>query len=126
MKNRVRLALALMAVAVAARLVLAQPADDPLDPVRVAGDTHRLALDNAFVRVLDVRLPPGKIEPRHRHPHGMSVYFTDWEAKVTPDGKPTEVHPRKAGTFAWNEAVIHTVQNAGKTEGHILRIELKF
>jgi len=126
MKNGVRLALALMAVAVAARLVLAQPADDPLDPVRVAGDTHRLALDNAFVRVLDVRLPPGKIEPRHRHPHGMSVYFTDWEAKVTPDGKPTEVHPRKAGTFAWNEAVIHTVQNAGKTEGHILRIELKF
>ena len=126
MKNRVRLALALTAVAVAARLVLAQPADDPLDPVRVAGDTHRLALDNAFVRVLDVRLPPGKIEPRHRHPHGMSVYFTDWEAKVTPDGKPTEVHPRKAGTFAWNEAVIHTVQNAGKTEGHILRIELKF
>ena len=52
--------------------------------------------------------------------------FTDWEAKVTPDGQPTEVHPRKAGTFAWNEAVIHTVQNAGKTEGHILRIELKF
>ena len=126
MKNRVRLGLAMMAVAVAARLVLAQPADDPLDPVRVAGDTHRLALDNQFVRVLDVRLPPGKIEPRHRHPHGMSVYFTDWEAKVTPDGKPTEVHPRKAGTFAWNEAVIHTVQNAGKTEGHILRIELKF
>ena len=126
MKNRVRLGLAMMAVAVAARLVLAQPADAPLDPVRVAGDTHRLALDNQFVRVLDVRLPPGKIEPRHRHPHGMSVYFTDWEAKVTPDGKPTEVHPRKAGTFAWNEAVIHTVQNAGKTEGHILRIELKF
>ena len=56
----------------------------------------------------------------------MSVYFTDWKAKVTADGQPAEVHPRKAGTFAWNEAVIHTVQNAGKTEGHILRIELKF
>ena len=93
--------------------------------MRVAGDTHRLAFENQFVRVLDVHLPPGKVEPRHRHPHGMSVYFTDWEAKVTPEGKPTEVHPRKAGTFAWNEAVIHTVQNAGKTEGHILRIELE-
>ena len=55
----------------------------------------------------------------------MSVYFTDWEAKVTVDGKAAETHARKAGTFAWNEAVIHTVQNAGKTEGHILRIELK-
>src|SRR4051812_23758680 len=111
---------------VGARLAFSQAAEDPLDPIRVAGDTHRVGLDNAFVRVLDVRLPPGKVEPRHRHPHGMSVYFTDWEAKVTPDGGQTEVHHRKAGTFAWNEAVIHTVQNAGTTEGHILRIELKF
>ncbi len=126
MKNRVLLAVVTVAAAVAARMALSQPAQDPLDPVLVAGDTHRLAFENQFVRVLDVHLPPGKVEPRHRHPHGMSVYFTDWEAKVTPDGMPTEVHPRKAGTFAWNEAVIHTVQNAGPTEGHILRIELKF
>jgi len=125
-KKKVLLAVAVGAAVLAGRLVLSQPADDALDPVRVAADTHRVALDNQFVRVLDVHLPPGKVEPRHRHPHGMSVYFTDWEAKVTPDGQPTEVHPRKAGTFAWNEAVIHTVQNAGKTEGHILRIELKF
>ena len=100
--------------------------EDPLDPIRVAGDTHKVALDNKFVRVLEVRLPPGKVEPRHRHPHGMSVYFSDWDAKVTADGAATEVHHRKAGTFAWNEAIIHSVQNAGTTEGRILRIELKF
>ena len=126
MKKKALLAVALAAAVLAGRLALSQPAEDPLDPVRVAGDTHRMAFENQFVRVLDVHLPPGKIEPRHRHPHGMSVYFTDWEAKVTPDGQPAEIHPRKAGTFAWNEAVIHTVQNAGTTEGHILRIELKF
>ena len=126
MRKKALLALAVGTAVLAGRLVLSQPADDALDPVRVAADTHRVALENQFVRVLDVHLPPGKVEPRHRHPHGMSVYFTDWEAKVTPDGQPTEVHPRKAGTFAWNEAVVHTVQNAGKTEGHILRIELKF
>jgi len=119
------LAAAGAAAAFAARVASAQ-AEDPLDPVRVAADTHRIALENKFVRVLDVRLPPGKVEPRHRHPHGMSVYFTDWDAKVTPDGKPTETRHRAAGTFAWSEAVIHTVQNAGPTEGHILRIELKF
>jgi quercetin dioxygenase-like cupin family protein len=114
------------AVAVpAARWALAQSPTDPLDPVRVAGDTHRLAFENGFVRVLDVHLPPGKVEPRHRHPHGMSVYFTDWEAKVTADGKAPDVHPRRAGTFAWSEAVVHSVENVGRTEGHILRIELK-
>lgn len=126
MTKKLLIAGAAVTAALAARLVLSQAAEDPLDPVRVAADTHRVALENQFVRVLDVHLPPGKVEPRHRHPHGMSVYFTDWEAKVTADGQPAEVHPRKAGTFAWNEAVIHTVQNAGKTEGHILRIELKF
>ena len=87
MKNRVLLALATAAVAVAARMAVSQPAEDPLDPVRVAADTHRIAFENEFVRVLDVHLPPGKVEPRHRHPHGMSVYFTDWHAKVTPDGQ---------------------------------------
>jgi quercetin dioxygenase-like cupin family protein len=102
-----------------------QSKDDPLDAVRAAPDTHKLAFENAFVRVLDVRVPPGSIEKRHRHPHGMSVYFTDWTVKVTIDGRPPEVHERKAGTFAWNEAVTHTVENVGKTEGHVLRIELK-
>ena len=110
----------------AGALALSPVPDDPLDPIRVAGDTHKLAFENTFVRVLDVRLPPGKVEPRHRHPHGMSVYFTDWEAKVTPDGRPPEVHLRQAGTFAWNEAIVHSVENAGRTEGHILRIELKY
>jgi quercetin dioxygenase-like cupin family protein len=102
-----------------------QSGNEALDPARVASDTHRVALENAFVRVLDVRIPPGKTEPRHRHPHGLSVYFTDWEAKVTVDGQQPQVNHRKAGTFAWNEAVIHTVENVGKSEGHVLRIELK-
>jgi quercetin dioxygenase-like cupin family protein len=120
--------LAVMAVAALAvvRLAGSPSQDDPLDPIRVAGDTHRVALENKFVRVLDVHLPPGKVEPRHRHPHGMSVYFTDWDAKVTSDGGQPEVHHRKAGTFAWSEAIVHRVENVGTTEGHILRIELKY
>ena len=106
-------------------LARSQATDDALDPVKVAPDTHKIAFENAFVRVLEVHVPPGKTEPRHRHPHGMSVYFTDWDAKVTVDGCPPEVHHRKVGTFAWSDAVIHTVQNVGTREGHILRIELK-
>ena len=69
---------------------------------------------------------PESIEPRHRHPHGLSVYFTDWSAKVTVDGKDAQVNQRKTGTFAWSDAVIHTVQNVATSEGHVLRIELKY
>src|SRR2546421_153642 len=125
MKKKLWLVAGLATAALGALVVRTSAQDDPLDPLKVAGDTHKLALENAFVRVLDVNLPPGKFEPRHRHPHGMSVYFTDWQATVTVEGKAAETRQRKAGTFAWSDAVIHTVQNSGKTAGHILRIELK-
>jgi quercetin dioxygenase-like cupin family protein len=124
-KMSIAVAVVLAGAALAAR-AFSQGQGDPLDPLRAAADTHKLALENKFVRVLDVHIPPGKVEPRHRHPHGLSVYFTDWDVKVTPDGGPGEVHHRKAGTFQWSEAVTHTVENVGQTEGHVLRIELKF
>ena len=124
MRRKLLTIIALVLAVVAARSAFSQ-SDAALDPLKVAGDSHKLVLDNAFVRVLDVHVPAGKTEPRHSHPHGLSVYFTDWEANVTADGKPAELHHRKAGTFAWSEAIVHTVQNVGKTDGHILRIELK-
>jgi hypothetical protein len=118
-------AAAVIVVGAASTFARSQSADDALDPVRVAPDTHKVAFENAFVRVLEVRVPAGKTEPRHRHPHGMSVYFSDWDARVTVDGRAPQVNNRKAGTFAWSDAVIHTVQNVGKSEGHVLRIELR-
>ena len=116
-----------VAVAFIAGIALrgAQATNDPLDAVRVAPDTHKIAFENAFVRVLDVHVPAGKTEPRHRHPHGLSVYFTDWDAKVTVDRGEPQVNRRRTGTFAWSDAVIHTVENVGQSEGHVLRIELK-
>ena len=121
-----RLVVVAAAVFMVILLVGARAQDAALDPVKVAANTHKLALENAFVRILDVHIPPGSIEPRHSHPHGLSVYFTDWDAEVTLDGKPPQVNHRTAGTFAWSDAVIHTVRNTSKSEAHVLRIELKY
>ena len=126
MRKRMLIVVALAVAAAGLARVARSQTPDPLDPIRAAPDTHRLAFENTFVRVLDVHVPAGKTEPRHRHPHGLSVYFTDWDVKVTVDGGQPEVRHRAAGSFAWSDAVVHTVENAGKTEGHILRIELKF
>lgn len=126
MTRRLQLLTVVVVVVAAAAFVRTQKADDALDPVRIAPDTHKVAFENAFVRVLEVHVPAGKTEPRHRHPHGLSVYLTDWDAKVTIDGRPAQVNQRKSGSFAWSDAVVHTVENVGKTEGHVLRIELKY
>ena len=125
MTRRSLLAAAALTAVAATAVARTQSADDALDPVRVASDTHTIAFENAFVRVLDVRIPAGKTEPRHRHPHGLSVYLTDWEARVTVDGRAPQVNQRKTGTVAWSDATIHTVENVGKTDGHVMRIELK-
>ena len=125
MKKTLAIAAVFAALALLGARAVRSQAEDPLDPLRVAPDTHKLAFENAFVRVLDVRVPPGKTEPRHRHPHGLSVYFTDWDVKVTIDGAKPETRQRKAGTFAWSDAIVHTIENVGRTEGHVLRIELK-
>jgi hypothetical protein len=113
------------AIAVGAALKGFHQGGDPLDPVRVAPDTHRVAFENMFVRVLEVRVPPGSIEPRHRHPHGLSVYLASQDTKITIDGQAPQTGHREAGSFAWSDAVVHTVQNIGKTPMHVLRIELK-
>jgi len=41
-----------------------------------------------------------------------------------PDGKSQE-RELKAGTFSWNEAVTHAVENIGSTELQEIQIELK-
>jgi hypothetical protein len=99
---------------------------DQLDPLEVCADTHRLLFQNALVRVIEAKVPAGKIEPRHSHPHGLTVYLADYEVetKTVPDNKAIRSQ-RKFGTVTWSEAVVHEVRNVGKTTGHAIRIELK-
>jgi hypothetical protein len=107
------------------------PQEEELDALKVCTDTQKLILENAFVRVIDDRIPPGVTEPKHRHPHGLSVTMTDadTDAVVYPAGsslpsKPTRRHA-KAGNVTWQEAVVHEVHNVGTSDSHTIRIELK-
>lgn len=97
------------------------------DVTTVAGgtETHKVLLDNANVRVLDVRLPPGQKVAMHSHPANVTYFVTDAKFKVTsPDGKTGE-REFKAGEARWNEAVTHAVENVGTTEVHLVQTELK-
>ena len=101
-------------------------ATNPLDPLKVCPDTHKLLFENAVLRVIEAKVPPGATEPKHSHPRGVTVYLADYdvESKTIPDNKVTRAQ-RKFGTVSWSDAVVHEVKNTGKTVSHAVRIELK-
>lgn len=100
--------------------------EEDLDPLKVAADTHKLVFENKLVRVIQAQVPPGQLEPKHRHPHGLTVYLKDYtiEQKTFPDGKVTRGE-RKFGTVSWSEPIVHEVKNLSAITSHAIRIELK-
>ena len=95
------------------------------DIMEVAPKGIKVLFENDRVRVLDSRHEPGEIEPEHSHPPYVIYVLSDASQKITtPDGKVVEKH-LKAGQVLWSEAVTHSVVYTGKTEAHILAVELK-
>lgn len=105
-------------------MLTAQDAD--LDVLKVIPENYTLIIDNAFVRVIEARIPPGTSERPHRHLRGVSVSMTDYviEHQVLPDGKWVR-NDRKLGSVYWSEASVHQTRNVGTTPSHTIRIELK-
>jgi hypothetical protein len=101
-------------------------ATNPLDPLKVCPDTHKLLFENAVLRVIEAKVPAGSTEPKHSHPRGITVYLANYDVQATtiPDHKVTQAQ-RKFGTVSWIDAVVHEVKNTGKTNSHAIRIELK-
>ncbi len=122
--KRTAIGLAVVALlAICWRWTAAIPQD--LDPLKVAADTHKLVLENQFVRVLETHVPVGKTEPWHQHGRRVVVYLSDFHTRSTERGGQAQEHLRKRGLVRWSEPVIHQVENIGKTEGHVISVELK-
>ncbi|HUK43607.1 MAG TPA: hypothetical protein VLW48_04100 [Candidatus Bathyarchaeia archaeon] len=97
------------------------------DVVTVPGgaETHKVLLDNAHVRVLDVHIKPGEKVAMHSHPASVVYCVTDAKIKFNfPDGT-TKVGECKAGTAAWREPGTHAVENVGTAEFHLVQTEMK-
>ena len=110
---------------VAAALLALPAVSEAQDVVQVAGDSHKVILENAQVRVLAVSLKPGQKAPLHSHPANVSYVLSDGKLRVTmADGKTVDKEP-KAGTASWSDAVTHAVENIGTTDFTQVQIELK-
>ena len=128
--KRIRyLQVVVLGIAAAALFLLARPAlsqqDD--DVLKVIPENYTLLFENAFVRVIEARVPPGTEEKPHRHMRGVSVCMTEYtvESRILPGGQWVR-SDRKHGTVYWSESSLHILRNVGKTTSHTIRVELKY
>ena len=117
-------ALALGILALAAWPASSQQDDDVL---KVIPENYKLLFENGVVRVIEARVPPGTVEPPHRHMRGVSVCMTEYtiESRAVPNGEWVRSE-RKLGTVYWSEGSLHQLRNVGKTQSHTIRVELKY
>ena len=88
-------------------------------------DTQKLLIENQFVRVFEITVPPGTAEPMHSHGRGLTIALSAYDNETrTPDGRVNRGHTR-FGDVRWAEPVTHEAKNTGTTEQHVIRIELK-
>lgn len=88
-------------------------------------DTQKVILENALVRVVEVRVPAGVAEPMHSHARGVTVALTEYDNETrAPGGQWSKSHTR-SGEVKWADPVTHEARNVGTTEQHVIRIELK-
>ena len=87
------------------------------DWAQVAPTSARVENVNAAGR-WQVRVPPGSVEPRYRHPRG-------WRLPGQPTTRSRRWQAPHVGTGGrldpWSDAVIRSVQNVGTTAMHVLR-----
>ncbi len=104
-------------------------------PLTAAPENHKVLLENEFVLVLDVSIPPAATVPAHLHPW-PAVFITLAQAQLAfrnLDGVLIrETRPRLTDgdrpLVEWREAdrMPATVTNLSDHEQRAIRIELKF
>src|SRR5262245_661537 len=95
------------------------------DPVELDPDKFEVRLENARVRVLEVRISPGSSHAMHSHSQHLIYALSSYTVKDSfPDGT-TKIGSREAGEMIWEEPLTHAAENVGEGPVHALIIELK-
>jgi hypothetical protein len=110
----------------------AVPVDSPPVPSdRTLDDRlHRWSFENQYVRVYEVRIPPGQTTTFHRHAYDqVSVFVSGGLVSTQIEGKPwtvrTPVRPH-AATYSPDAAmpVVHRVRNDGNADYRVVLVQL--
>ena len=101
----------------------------PTDGVKIHDPNISVVLENDYVRVLSVRIPPGGKEPWHTHTWpAVVVYFSlPPSQRLLQDGKTTLRPELKELQVTYDAASqpMHSVENLGDVPYQAYRVELK-
>src|SRR5258708_25700086 len=108
----------------------APPNDLPAtDAVTIHDPNISVVLENAYVRVLSVHVPPGEKEPWHTHTWpAVVVYFRlPPSQRLLADGKKTPRAELKEMqvTFDASSQPLHSIENLGSVVCQAYRVEIK-
>jgi hypothetical protein len=119
---------------------LCNPESNPYDAVAAAPYSHRVQFEDEHVRVLEIVLPPGAVEPVHIHAlpsvimgetggkGGAKFIYTEYRFS---NGKfietsSNEVNPSPGYRAVWTAPEgPHSITNAGPVEVRFTRVEIK-
>src|SRR5713101_9022013 len=97
------------------------------DPVKVAGDTYKVIVENDSVRVLDVNIAAGAKTAMHSHPDLVAVVLEPSTIRWTrPDGKSEQSGAAfTRGSLQYMASETHISENIGTTSAHVILVEFK-
>ena len=93
------------------------------DPAKVAPDIYKVLMENASVRVLEVKGKVGQKAPMHKHPGYVVYNLSDGSVRFTDAKGATSEAPLKTGEAMWRDAESHASEVV--TDIHALLFELK-
>jgi hypothetical protein len=118
--------IALLGIFGTVALTRGQSPREELDPAKLAPDVQKIVFENALIRVMEERMPPGRGVPKHRHSRGLTIALADYkmEQKMYPGGEVVHSN-RRFGEINWTDGLIHEARNVGTTNQYVVRVELK-
>ena len=101
----------------------------PTPPEYLADPRHQRLFENQYVRVYDVRIPPGETTDFHRHAYDAVTVFVSGglvaiQVQGEPWGKTEKIVPGVAFSADAKKPVVHRVRNDGTNEYRVILVQL--
>ena len=94
------------------------------DSTEVDPDGHKIVFENDYVRVLEVRSPPGQQIAMHSHPPRLVVAIGPYRLKSVSQEGLEAIVDRRPGEAVWVEREEHQAEIlVGPT--HVIEVEVK-